>query len=177
MYLTGSIIVIRPLTRHKKKVGSFPKRGQVTLSLLQGLWSQLLYSFDICTYFFRGKIPGELSWPFNNNNNNFINCRWVDTQWQWSFNMLNMYGLFALDLVVGRGATREACSTCSTFSSLMCRIRTSVGLNRSFICRFGVHREFAFTLQFFSRCMRPFVDRASVFDEETRCLIWYCSPV
>jgi len=46
----------------------------------------------------------------NNNNNNFINCKWVDTRWQWSFNMLHMYGLFALDLVAGRGATREACS-------------------------------------------------------------------
>ena len=39
----------------------------------------------------------------NNNNNNFINCKWVDTRWQWSFNVLHMYGLFALDLVVGRG--------------------------------------------------------------------------
>ena len=46
----------------------------------------------------------------NDNNNNCINCNWVDTQWQWSFNMLHMYGLFALNLVVGRGATREACS-------------------------------------------------------------------
>ena len=46
----------------------------------------------------------------NNNNNNFINCKWVDTRWQWSFNMLHMYRLFALILVVGRGATREACS-------------------------------------------------------------------
>ena len=46
----------------------------------------------------------------NNNNNNFINCKWADTRWQWSFNMLRLYGLFALNLVVGRGATREACS-------------------------------------------------------------------
>ena len=45
-----------------------------------------------------------------NNNNNFINCKWVDTRWQWAFNILHMYGLFALNLVVGRGATREACS-------------------------------------------------------------------
>jgi len=27
-----------------------------------------------------------------------------------SFNILHMYGLFALDLVVGEGATREECS-------------------------------------------------------------------
>ena len=27
-----------------------------------------------------------------------------------SFNILHMYGLFALDLVVGEGATREACN-------------------------------------------------------------------
>jgi len=27
-----------------------------------------------------------------------------------SFNILHKYGLFALDLVVGEGATREACS-------------------------------------------------------------------
>jgi len=27
-----------------------------------------------------------------------------------SFNILHMYGIFALDLVVGEGATREACS-------------------------------------------------------------------
>ena len=47
---------------------------------------------------------------YNNNNNNFINCKWVDTRWQWSLNMLHMYGLFALNLVVGRGATGEACS-------------------------------------------------------------------
>ena len=46
------------------------------------------------------------------NNNNFINCKWVDTRWQWSFNMLHMYGLFALNLVVVRGAIREACSGC-----------------------------------------------------------------
>ena len=46
----------------------------------------------------------------NNNNNNFINRKLVDTRWQWSFNMLHMYGLFALNLVVWRGATREACS-------------------------------------------------------------------
>ena len=40
---------------------------------------------------------------YNNNNNNFINCKWVDTRWQWSLNMLHMYGLFALNLVVRRG--------------------------------------------------------------------------
>ena len=46
----------------------------------------------------------------SNNNKNFMNCKWVDTRWQWSFKMLHMYGLFALNLVVGRGATWEACS-------------------------------------------------------------------
>src|SRR5215475_1022005 len=39
----------------------------------------------------------------------FINCKWVNTRWQRSFNILHMHGLFALDLV-GGGATREACS-------------------------------------------------------------------
>jgi hypothetical protein len=34
----------------------------------------------------------------NNNNNNIIiiiiiNCKWADTQWQWSFYMLHMHGL------------------------------------------------------------------------------------
>jgi len=23
----------------------------------------------------------------------FIDCKWVDTRWQWSFNMLHMHGL------------------------------------------------------------------------------------
>ena len=39
----------------------------------------------------------------------FFNCEWVDTRWQ-SFIILHMYGLFALDLVVGEGAKCEACS-------------------------------------------------------------------
>ena len=32
----------------------------------------------------------------------FIDCKWVDTRWQWSFNMLHMHGLWRfnyLDLV------------------------------------------------------------------------------
>lgn len=64
MCLTGRIRVIKPLTRHKKNVGSFPKKGQSNLSLLQSLWSQLLYSFGTCTYFLRVKLAGGWSWPF-----------------------------------------------------------------------------------------------------------------
>ena len=26
----------------------------------------------------------------------FIDCKWVDTRWQWSFNMLHMHGLWRL---------------------------------------------------------------------------------
>jgi len=26
----------------------------------------------------------------------FIDCKWVDTRWQWSFNMVHMYGLWRL---------------------------------------------------------------------------------
>ena len=26
----------------------------------------------------------------------FIDCKWVDTRWQWSFNMLQMHGLWML---------------------------------------------------------------------------------
>jgi hypothetical protein len=26
----------------------------------------------------------------------FIDCNWIDTRWQWSFNMLNMHGLWRL---------------------------------------------------------------------------------
>ena len=26
----------------------------------------------------------------------FIDCKWVDTGWQWSFNMLHMHGLWRL---------------------------------------------------------------------------------
>jgi hypothetical protein len=26
----------------------------------------------------------------------FIDCNWVDTRWQWSFNMLHMHGLWNL---------------------------------------------------------------------------------
>ena len=26
----------------------------------------------------------------------FIACKWIDTQWQWSFNMLHMHGLWRL---------------------------------------------------------------------------------
>ena len=36
-----------------------------------------------------------------------------------SFNILHMYELFALDLVVGEGATREACS-----GNLECKMGT-----------------------------------------------------
>jgi len=63
--LTGSIIVTRPLTRHKKNAGLFPKKGQQgNRSLLQGLWSQLLYSLGTRTYFLRGELVVEWSWPF-----------------------------------------------------------------------------------------------------------------
>jgi len=30
------------------------------------------------------------------NNNMVIDCKWVDTRWQWSFNMLHMHGLWRL---------------------------------------------------------------------------------
>jgi len=26
----------------------------------------------------------------------FTDCKWVDTRWQWSFNMLHMHGLWRL---------------------------------------------------------------------------------
>jgi len=26
----------------------------------------------------------------------FIDCKWVDNRWQWSFNMLHMHGLWTL---------------------------------------------------------------------------------
>jgi len=33
-------------------------------------------------------------WIFELYNIMFIDCKWVDTRWQWSFNMLHMHGLW-----------------------------------------------------------------------------------
>jgi hypothetical protein len=58
MYLTGDIVAIRPLARHKKNLGSFLRKGRGNLPLLLGLWSQLLYSLGTCTYILRDNLVG-----------------------------------------------------------------------------------------------------------------------
>jgi len=41
----------------------------------------------------------------------FIDCKWVDTRWQWPFKMLHMHGLWRLIIWIYLGrATGEACS-------------------------------------------------------------------
>jgi hypothetical protein len=67
---------------------------QNTYSSQHVILTLMIYTLLITVYPFFYFVPH--SYNNNNNNNNIIiiiNCKWVDTRWQWSFYILHMHGL------------------------------------------------------------------------------------